>query len=434
MLICRGYKTELDPNQAQIAALRRHVGAARHIYNWALDTRMAYYELDGQNLNQFSLNPMLTIYKQEPENTWLYEVSNSALQSAIRNMCRAYDNFFRRLKQGVSKRELGFPKFHSRYSGRQSFTLNGPQIRASERHVNLPKLGSIRLKEKGYIAYHDPGVRTDIVLGICWHYRDGVVVGAHPANQQCSLRSSPVHYLAAHISCEAGRWYVSVQVEEEVPTPLPSTGESIGVHTGARTLATCSNGLTYPNTQPLKRAQRKLARLEREKSRRVKGGANRAKTVGKIAALHARIANQRNYAVHNASAEIARRRPRAMAVEAYDLRDLMQQNRADHKHAVARLMSDAGAGELRRQLQYKSAWNGTEYIAVPEGFPSMRTCSVCGWVAGESPNGRFRCGKCGVTLEAELNAALNLKNFCENKGDSQTEGEIVIVAGKPPET
>jgi putative transposase len=104
-------------------------------------------------------------------------------------------------------------------------------------------------------------------------------------------------------------------------------------------------------------------------------------------------------------------------VEDYNLRALMEQSRQEHKHGVARILADAGAGELRRQLEYKSGWNGVEYVSVEQGFPSMRKCSVCGHVLPAPPkNGRFACSKCKADLDSELNAALNLKKLQEKEG------------------
>ncbi len=111
MHIIRGYKTELKPTKSQQSLLEKHTSAARYIYNWALATRKDEWESNKKTLNNFALNKMLTELKQQPEHAWLYEVSNSALQSANRNLCKAYDNFFRRVKSGGAP---GYPRFRSR--------------------------------------------------------------------------------------------------------------------------------------------------------------------------------------------------------------------------------------------------------------------------------------------------------------------------------
>jgi putative transposase len=367
MIITRGYKTEIAPTADQRKVLEKHVSAARYIYNWALATRKQLYEEESKSINTFGLNKLLTELKSQPDHVWLYEVSNSTLQAAIRNLCKGFDNFFRRVKQGGVP---GYPKFHSRYDSKQSFSLYGSALTAYSDRVKLPKIGVIRLKEKDYIPLSG-------------------------------------RILAAHISCVADRWYVSVQIEQEVPDPPKPVNQPLGVHLGVRTLATCSNGLTYPNVKPLKNELRKLRRLEKEKSRRQKGSSNRAKTVKKIAKLHARVANVRNHNLHNVSASIIKMAPQAIVVESYDIQALLK----DTPHVLARSMSDAGMGELRRQLAYKGQWKNIDVIATEQGFASMRTCSVCGNIGPEQKTKKYKCSKCGIEIDAELNAAMNLRNL-----------------------
>ncbi len=375
MIRMRGYKTELAPTPAQIPALQQHVGAARHVYNWALATRMAYWELGEMTINAFSLNAMLTIYKHEPGNEWLYDVSNSALQSAIRNLCRAYDAFFRRVKQGNCA--VGYPRFHSCRIARQSCTLHG-QIRASTTHVNLPKLGTIKLKEHGYIPSPDAVVR----------------------------------YLAAHVSCDGGKWYVSVQVEEEISEPPPATGPPLGVHTGAKRIATLSTGISYPG---LRSKLKHVLTIARVHARKQSGSARCAKAAARLNKYHAELARQREHALHQVSIAIARSGASIVGIESYNIQALLQKAKAAHEHPVARSLADAAMGKLRRQISYKCEWHGSQVVPTDDCFASMRTCSVCGNLVAKAPRSRFVCPKCRLDIDAELNAAMNVLSFVQPK-------------------
>jgi len=374
----RGYKTELWVKPAQIEMFKKHVGVARYIYNWALATRKAAYESDEKkSLGTFELNKLLTQLKQQPDTTWLYETSITTQQEAIRNLCKAYDNFFRRVKLGTEA--PGFPKFHSRFSAKQSFCLRG-NFAVTPNQIKLPKIGWVKLKESNYIP------------------------------------TTGARYLLATISTSGGRWYISMQVEEDVPEPVQPTGLAIGVHMGINPLVTCSNALRYEAAKPLKKHLKKLARLEREKSRRQKDSSNRAKTVKKIGRLHDHIANIRAHNLHQISHDISYSDHSTIVVDGYDVREMKQGTISN----INRAFSDVAMGELRRQITYKGEWNSSAIIKADKTFASAHICSVCGYTIdtkiqiGE----RFLCPKCRIDISAKLNAALNLRKL----------------AGKPPES
>jgi putative transposase len=214
--IIRGYKTELDLNNRQRTACAKHAGAARYAYNWGLRRKIDAYEATGTSPTAIDLHRELNALKRT-ELGWMYEVSKCAPQEALRNLDRAFAHFFRRVelkKQGKLKGPVGFPRFKSRKRGLGSFRLTG-SIHIFEDSIQLPRLGRLRLKERGY------------------------------------LPTSGVNILSATVSERAGRWFVSVQVEEEVPAPTPAKGEAIGVDLGVRTLATRSDGIVYENPKAL---------------------------------------------------------------------------------------------------------------------------------------------------------------------------------------
>ena len=261
----RAYKTELDPSNAQRTALLRHAGVARFAYNWGLRRKMEARAHGEKTPTAIDLHRMLNALKPT-EFPWMYEVSKCAPQEALRNLDRAYEAFFRRCKSGA--KEKGFPKFKSRKKGIGSFALTG-SIHVEDAAVCLPRIGRLRLKERCYLP-------TDAKI------------------------------LRATVSERAGRWFVSIAVDEEVHLPPAPLGV-IGVDVGIAHLATLSDGTVFENPRALRGAEHRLAHLERSVSRKRKGSANRRKAVMRLARLHYRISCIRSDAVHKASSAIAKR-------------------------------------------------------------------------------------------------------------------------------
>jgi putative transposase len=231
--VLRAYKTELDPNNATRTLLRKHAGARRWAYNWGLRRKIEDYEKTGKSPSAKALHRELNrLKKADPREggvPWMYDVSKCAPQEALRDLDLAYEHFFRRLKEG---QKPGFPRFKSKKKGLGGFRLTGT-IRVFERHLELPRLGRIRLKERGYLPLGSPEIRI----------------------------------LSAQVTERAGRWYVSLQVEEEIQIPEPPL-EAGGVDLGLSALATLSDGTPFENPKALAQAERKLRRLQRALSRK----------------------------------------------------------------------------------------------------------------------------------------------------------------------
>ncbi len=269
MQVTRGYKTELDLNNEQVTACKKHAGAARWAYNWGLTRYQKEYKAGHKIPNAQSLHKELNALKQT-DLPWMYELSKCAPQEALRDLEKAFKHFFRKValkKQGKWKKKCGYPKFRSKKKGIGSFRLTGA-IHVEEGHIQLPRLGRLRLKEKGYIP------------------------------------TKGVKILSATVSEQAGRWFVSVQVEEEQPDPRLALGHTVGVDLGIKALATCSDGTVTQNPKALRSNLKKLQRLSRRHSRKQKGSKNRAKAARKLARLHAHIANIRHDIQHKATSWI----------------------------------------------------------------------------------------------------------------------------------
>lgn len=439
MRITRGYRTELDLNNKQITACKKHAGAARYAWNWGLTRKQEVYQKTGRFISAMELHRELNQLKQT-ELPWFYEVSKAAPQEALRNLDKAFSHFFRRCqlkKEGKWHGKCGYPKYKTKRKGLGSFRLTGA-IHVYEQAIDLPRLGKIRLKECGY------------------------------------LPTSDGHILSATVCEEGERWFVSVQVEEEVPDPSPAIGEPIGIDLGIKTLAQCSDGTAIENPKALRSELNRIKRLHRRLSRKQKGSKNRVKARIKLAHKHARVAHVRRDALHKATTRLThaqlspteqairreqiastlpepktkvkpRKGNRSQAAEAPPLpervakhikmkqvkRLLQRASEADatlrprtvvledlyvegmkRNRKLALSISDVGLGEFRRQIAYKTAWQGEILLLADRFYPSTKRCSGCGHIKEhmELSERVYVCEQpeCGLIIDRDVNAALNL--------------------------
>lgn len=371
MEILRAYKTELDVNNKQRMLLVQCAGTARWAFNWGLARRIQEYKETSKSSNAIEQHHQLNALKLD-KYPWLYNYSKCIPQEALRDLDKAYQNFFRRVKNG--KEVPGFPKFKSRKNGIGSFRLTGA-IHVTETHIKLPRIGWLRLKEYGYIP------------------TDGIYI------------------LSVTVSESAGRWLVSVQVKQDIAVSQ-AMGEPVGVDLGVKELVVVSDGRRFENPKPLRKAQAKLKRLQRELSRRKKGGRNREKTRNKVAKSHQRISNIRRDTLHKAtSAIVAKTKPDSERPSVVVLEDLNVSGMLSN-HCLAQAISDVGFAEFRRQVEYKTAWYGSELIVADRFFPSSRLCGNCGCINPELKlsDRMWTCG-CGAVHDRDLNAAINLRNL-----------------------
>ena len=370
MKVLSAYKTELDPNDRQRTALLRHAGAARWAYNFGLRRKVEAYKATGKSPTAIDLHRELNVLKKKPVEDggvpWMYEISKCAPQEALRHVDRAFQGFFQRCARGATRK--GFPRFKSRKRGIGGFTLTGA-IRAETTHVQLPRLGRLRLKEGGYLP------------------ADGVKV------------------LAATVTERAGRWFVSLQVEQEIALPTPEE-HVVGVDVGISALAVTSDGEVFENPKALRTSTTCLRRLQKSVSRKVKGSSNRRKAVAKLARQHYRVACVRQDAIHKATTAIAKQAS-VVVIESLNVAGMMK------NHRLARAIGDAGLAEFHRQLRYKAVWRGGRIVEADRFYPSSKTCSRCGHVKDVLGLGEreFRCESCGLRISRDLNAAINLKNW-----------------------
>jgi len=350
------YRTKLDLNNQQRTLMAQHAGFARWVYNWALRLWQEAYK-EGLKPNASKLRKLFTNYVK-PLFPWMSELSSKVYQYAFRALSDAFDRFFK----GLAK----YPKFKKKYH-HDSFTLdNGggkdKPIRIGGLRHKLPFIG--------------------------W-------VNTFEALPDCNVKK-------VTISRQAGDWYLSFGIEVPSSPPTPKTVDVVGVDLGVNALATLSTGESFPNPKPLRKALKKLARLQRDASRKVYGSHNYKKASLKVARLHRRVANIRIDYLHKLTTYLAKNHGK-VAIEDLNVSGMLK------NHKLARAIADCGFYEFRRQLEYKCQRYGSELVIVDRFYPSSQLCSNCGHQQKMPLSERvYDCTQCGMNLDRDLNAAINL--------------------------
>ncbi|GGL00412.1 RNA-guided endonuclease InsQ/TnpB family protein [Streptomyces flaveus] len=356
----RAFKYRFYPTDAQAAELSRTFGCVRKVYNLALAARtQAWARQERVNYNATSV--MLTAWKKTEELAFLNEVSSVPLQQALRHLQTAFTHFF--------AKRAKYPRFKSRKKSRKSaeYTTSGFRFRDGE--VTLAKMTG--------------------PLDIVWSRP--LPEGAKPSTVTVSQDA-------------AGRWFVSLLCEDPAVKPLPATDAAVGIDVGLDHLLTLSTGEKITNPRHERRDRARLAKAQRELSRKAKGdGTNRAKARRKVAKVHARIADRRRDMLHKLTTRLVREN-QTLVIEDLTVRNMVK------NHTLARAISDASWSEFRSLLEYKATWYGREVIAVDRFFPSSKLCSACGTLQDKMPLSvrTWTCDSCGTTHDRDVNAANNL--------------------------
>ncbi|MHA2147719.1 MAG: RNA-guided endonuclease InsQ/TnpB family protein [Candidatus Thorarchaeota archaeon] len=363
MLVHKAYRYELDPNNSQRSLLLQHAGVARFAYNWGLEQRITLFKNNigtARFTDAMKQHKLLNSLKQT-QFPWMYECSKCAPQEALRNLNRAFTNFYRGRKTG---KRVGFPRFKRR-GVRDSFRLTGI-IRFEGRKLQLPRIGKIRVKEKRE-EYHNGRI------------------------------------LSVTVRKRANRWFASITVEEEIADPTPIQGSKVGVDLGIKTLATLSDGTTFSNPRALGKRLRKVKQLARSISRKKQGSKNREKAKLRLVKMYLKTFNIRQDTLHKLTTYLAKSHG-MIVIEDLHVSGMMKNRR------IARAIADVGMYEFRRQLEYKCQWYGSKLIIAPRTYPSSKTCSNCGNKKKELAlsEREYVCEVCGVQVDRDLNAARNL--------------------------
>lgn len=322
------FEYRIYPNAEQEVFLQKTFGCCRYVYNKVLAMRQEEYAQTGKSKHINFYMTQIPVWKQT-DAPWLSEVDSVALQQSLRNLDKAYRNFFR------SPSKVGFPKFKSKHVGRKSYRTNKVKI-IDSKHVKLPKLGVIKARVSRPI--------------------EGRVLSA-------TIKQVP-----------SGKYYMTICCTDVPAVDAPiSNIEFLGIDAGIHDIATCSTGERLPNPKNLQKSEKKLAREQRWLSRKKKGSVNRTKQRVKVARVHEKVANRRKDTLHKFTT-YAVRESQNIAVENLNVKG-MQRN-----HHLAKAISDAAMSELIRQLGYKCLWSWRGFVKVDRFYPSSKTCSTCGYV------------------------------------------------------
>jgi IS605 OrfB family transposase len=412
-MVTQAYRFALDPTPRQVRDLLRHAGAARVAYNWGLARIKANlsqreaersYGIVKEDLTpclSWSLYAMRKDWNQAKAEVapWWAECSKEAYNTGLDQLARALGNWADSQNGNRKGRRVGFPRFKSRRKSTPScrFTTGAIRLEEDRRHVTLPRLGVIKTHESTRKLHR-------------------------------RIADGRVRILSAIVRAEAGRWFVSFTVEAQRAERTPARPDAVvGVDLGVKTLAVFSDGRPpAENPRHYDAARRKLARLSRAVSRRQgpdrRTGRQPSNRWRKANAarnrVHHRVTNLRRDAIHKLTTALARQYG-TIVVEDLNVAGMVQNRR------LARVVSDAGFGQIRRQLAYKTVWNGGTLVVADRWFPSSKTCSRCGVVKAKLRLSErvFACTECGLILDRDENAALNLASLVKR-----------TVAGSGPET
>lgn len=380
-------KVTLDPTPRQARLLCSHAGAARFAYNAGLahvkdmlengePSDWSHYAL----LRWWNANKDTLAVNPDTGVVWWSQNSKEAYNTALQSLARGLSNWSKSRKGQRKGRRVGFPRFKSKNAAmRFAYSTAFTAPTASDPYgLKLSRIGRVHCMENVF------------------------------------KRVNGARLVRVSVSYRAGCWYASLTVEREQPSSPAHTRKrgAVGVDLGVKHLATLSDGTVIPNPRALDARLKALRKAQQALSRKTMGSARRGKAKERVARLYARVTDARVDAINKATTMIARTYS-VVCIEDLNVAGMVK------NHSLARSLSDASLGEFRRQLEYKTARTGAVLRVVDRWYPSSKTCSNCGTVKAKlSLSERvYRCDVCGLSLDRDLNAAINL-----------------MVAGSAPET
>ena len=375
----KSFKTEINPTEEQKVKIRKTIGTCRYIYNFYLAHNKELHDngekfMSGKSFSVWLNNEYLP---QNPDKLWIKEVSSKSVKRSIENGCVAFTRFF--------KHQSAFPNFKKKGKSdvKMYFVKNNPKDCRCERHrINIPSLGWVRIKEKGYVPTT----------------KDGYVIKS------------------GHVSIKADRYYVSVLIEIPNNKIANNSNEGIGIDLGIKDFAIVSNGKTYKNinkSAKLKKLEKQLIREQRSLSRKyenIKKGestqrANIQKQKRVVQKLHHKIDNIRTDYINKTIAEIVKTKPSYITIEDLNISGMMK-----NRH-LSKAVASQKFYEFRTKLQAKCKESGIELRVVNRWYPSSKTCHCCGTIKKDLKlsDRIFQCD-CGYIEDRDFNAALNLRD------------------------
>ncbi len=375
----KSFKTEINPTEEQKVKIRKTIGTCRYIYNFYLAHNKELHDNGEKFMNGKSFSVWLNneYLPKNPDKLWIKEVSSKSVKRSIENGCVAFTRFF--------KHQSAFPNFKRKGKSdvKMYFVKNNPKDCRCERHrINIPSLGWVRMKEKGYLPTT----------------KDGYVIKS------------------GHVSIKADRYYVSVLIEIPNNKIANNSNEGIGIDLGLKDFAIVSNSKTYKNinkSAKLKKLEKQLIREQRSLSRKYenlkKGESTQRANIQKqklnVQKLHHKIDDIRTDYINKTIAEIVKTKPSYITIEDLNVSGMMK-----NKH-LSKAVASQKFYEFRTKLQAKCKEIGIELRVVDRWYPSSKTCHCCGAIKKDLKlsDRIFQCD-CGYTEDRDFNAALNLRD------------------------
>lgn len=376
----KAFKIRLYPTKEQEALMWRHVGACRFIWNHFLNLQEERYKAGEKFMSHFDMCYLVPPMKKQDETAWLGDICSYTLQCELSDLAKAYNGFF--------KKKSRHPKYKSRKNSRPSFPTTPTGFRFENGKVNIAKLGKVKYK-------------TDFDI---------------PQGKDHKF-SNP------RISNVCGKWMLSFGMECPEEHPELNVGTSVGIDLGIKELAVASHQkqmITVPNinkTDEVRRLEKNLRHLQRSVSRKYEAAKKRTgryeksnnilKEEEKIRRLHHRLDCIRQNHVHQATHYFVSLLPERIVMEDLNVTGMMK-----NRH-LSKAIGQQGFAEFRRQIAYKSDWNGIETVYADRFYPSSKTCSVCGHIKPDLKlsDRTYVCSACGAVIDRDFNAAVNLENY-----------------------
>lgn len=368
------YKIRLLPTKEQEQSMWKHIGCCRFVWNWGLDVQKQEYAKNGKKLSCFDLIKRLTPLKREEEYAWLNEVSMSSLQIILRDLDKAYANFFG---------SAGFPKFKSRKKSKSSYPIINNRTYFDEKVVTIPKLGKVKYKTNYNI----------------------------PLGKEIKLYNPRI----SHIN---NKWILTVGIDCENQA-VELTDKSMGIDLGVKDLCNIAFGnenIVVKNvnkTSIMKKKQKKLKRLQCKVSRKYRQNGSYEKTSNilkleaQIKELYYHTSMIRQNHIHQTTHMLVTLKPKKVVMEDLNISGMMK-----NKH-LSKAIQEQCFYEFIRQMKYKCEWNGIEFTQVDRFYPSSKTCSCCGTIKSDLKlsDRIYNCPDCGLSIDRDYNAAINLMKY-----------------------
>ena len=395
-MIIKGYKIRLMPTKEQEELMFKSIGCSRFAYNWGINKAQEYRE-QGKKYSMSDIRKEFTQLKRQYDYKWLNEVSSTTMVESLRNLDIAFKNYFDKCKKIPYEKRVFmkngklikkyYPKFKSKKKNKQSFYVRYDRLYFLEDVCSIEKIGKVKYK-------------TNYKL---------------PFGRNVCKFSNP------YCSYDGKYWYLSfnLEVSENQVNLNPNKDLKIGIDLGIKNLAICSNGMVFKNINKslkVRKLKKKLKRLQRKVSRKYEmnkqdGKFVKTKNIIKlekhINLIYRKLTNIRDNHIHQSINTILKERPYKVIMEDLNVKGMMR-----NRH-MAKSVAEQRFYKFISTMKYKCEWSGIEFIQVDRWFPSSKTCSCCGHIKKDLKlsDRTYTCPNCGLVIDRDLNASINLMNY-----------------------